>query len=81
MYEAGALTDGRRTDYGFGWRLLRDEHNRRWVAHSGGAVGGATCLSHHPEHGVAVALLTNAEDVKGLEALAMRLGAMLLPPD
>lgn len=81
MYQAGILANGRRTDYGLGWKLRRDPHRRWWVAHSGGATGGTTYLLHHPKRQVTVALLTNAQDVKGLDTLAMRLGEMLLPAD
>lgn len=81
MYQAGTLNDGSRTEYGLGWRLLKDSNGRRWVGHSGGATGGTTYFLHQPEAKIAVALLTNAEDVKGLDKLSLRLGEILLPAD
>jgi len=80
MYQPGVLADGRRTDYGLGWRVRKDKPGRLWVGHSGGATGGTTYLLHNPQGGVAVALLSNAQEVKGLDELAQRLGEMLLEP-
>lgn len=77
MYEPGVLADGTRTDYGLGWRLRKDQAERLWVGHSGGATGGTTYFLHQPEERLAVALLANAQGVKGLEALAMRVGEIL----
>jgi serine beta-lactamase-like protein LACTB len=78
MYRAGVLNDGSHTEYGLGWRLKKDSAGRRWVGHSGGATGGTTHFLHNPENKVAVAVLTNADDVKGLDKLALQLGEMLL---
>jgi CubicO group peptidase (beta-lactamase class C family) len=80
MYESATLTDGSRTGYGLGWRIVRDKQRHTWTAHSGGATGGTTYLLHNPSGQIAVALLSNAQGVKGLDALALRLGQMLLPP-
>jgi CubicO group peptidase (beta-lactamase class C family) len=80
MYQPGVLSDGSRTDYGLGWKSHKDKHGRVWVGHSGGATGGTTYFVHDPQGQVAVALLTNAQDVKGLEELATRLGEMLSVP-
>ena len=79
MYESATLADGSRTGYGLGWRLVRDKQRRTWTTHSGGATGGSTYLLHNSPNRIAVALLANAQDVKGLDALALRLGEMLLP--
>jgi len=80
MYEPGVLMDGKRTDYGLGWRLRKDKAERLWVGHSGGATGGTTYFLHNPQVKVAVALLANAQAVKGLDALAMQLGEILSAP-
>ncbi len=79
MYESAVLPDGSRTEYGLGWRTQTDQQKRLWVGHSGGATGGTTYFLHHPEHNVAVALLANAQQVKGLGELALRLGQIMLP--
>jgi CubicO group peptidase (beta-lactamase class C family) len=81
MYEPGVLADGARTEYGLGWRLRKDQKQRLWVGHSGGATGGTTYFLHQPDEKVAVALLANAQGVKGLDALAMRLGEILAATD
>jgi CubicO group peptidase (beta-lactamase class C family) len=78
MYQPGKLNDGSHTEYGLGWRLRKDNAGRRWVGHSGGATGGTTHFLHNPEGKVAVAVLTNADDVKGLDKLALTLGEILL---
>jgi len=80
MFEAAALADGSRTEYGLGWRLRKDKQQRVWVGHSGGATGGTTYFLHNPQAKVALALLANAQEVKGLDNLAMRLGEILSPP-
>lgn len=79
MYESAVLPDGSRTEYGLGWRTQMDSHKRLWVGHSGGATGGTTHFLHNPENNVAVALLANAQAVKGLGDLALRLGQIVLP--
>jgi len=79
MYQAGVLADGSRLEYGLGWRLTKDKQQRVWVGHSGGATGGTTYFLHQPEGKVAVALLANAQGVKGLDELALRLGETLSP--
>jgi len=81
MYEAGVLADGSRLEYGLGWRLSKDKRQRVWVGHSGGATGGTTFFLHNPQERVAVALLTNAQGVKGLDELAMRLAELIAPAD
>jgi CubicO group peptidase (beta-lactamase class C family) len=78
MYQPGVLNDGSKTEYGLGWRLRKDAQGRRWVGHSGGATGGTTYFIHNPQSRVAVALLTNCQDVKGLDKLALQLGEMAL---
>jgi CubicO group peptidase (beta-lactamase class C family) len=80
MYQPGTLNDGSKTVYGLGWGLRKDGQGRRWVGHSGGATGGTTFFIHNPENRVAVALLTNCQDVKGLDKLALQLGEMALRP-
>ena len=78
MYESATLADGSRTGYGLGWRLVRDKQRRTWTTHSGGATGGTTYLLHNSSNQIAVALLANAQGVKGLDALALRLGQILV---
>lgn len=80
MYQPAVLSDGKRTEYGLGWRIRKDKQGRVWVGHSGGATGGTTHFLHNREGRVAVALLANAQGVKGLEDLALRLGDLLLTP-
>lgn len=79
MRQPMLLDDGSVTKYGLGWQLLKDSQGRLWAAHSGGATGGTTYLIHNPQHGISVAILCNAQNVKGLSGLALKLGEALLP--
>ncbi|MBD3180942.1 serine hydrolase [Candidatus Poribacteria bacterium] len=46
--------------YGIGWRIGRNSEGLMTVAHTGGMGGVRTILSLQPEHGTAIAVLTNA---------------------
>lgn len=52
-------SDGKDTNYGFGWRSGTDDSGRRWVGHSGGSVGGTAFMIVYPESGVVVGILSN----------------------
>jgi CubicO group peptidase (beta-lactamase class C family) len=57
------------TGYALGW-FISQYRNRRLIAHSGGLSGQVTHTAFFPEHGIAVAAFTNAED--GAAAAALR---------
>lgn len=57
------LTNGEKTDYGFGWRSGVDEKGRRYYGHSGGSVGGTTQFVVFPDQEVIVAVVANMGDV------------------
>lgn len=78
MYQPMKLSDGTLGKYGLGWMLLMDTSHRKWTAHSGGATGGTTYLLHNSGHKVSIAILCNAQSVKGLGELAMIAGEALL---
>ncbi len=59
LFTSQRTTDGEETGYGLGWRAGKDERGRRVVGHGGGSVGGTTCLSLYPEHGLVIAMITN----------------------
>lgn len=74
------LNDGTLSDYGLGWRIDPPKDGRRWVHHSGGAVGGAAFLLRCPEERFAVAILCNLESPGALKQFALDLAATILPP-
>ncbi|MEV1001513.1 serine hydrolase domain-containing protein [Nonomuraea sp. NPDC050202] len=56
---------GMGTAWGLGWEI--EEHDGHTViGHDGGTIGQAAFLRVAPEHGVAIALLTNGGDVFGI---------------
>ena len=52
--------DGKETEYGIGWFVVKDSTGRRMVFHSGGSAGGTTHLVTYPDQGIAVAMAVNA---------------------
>lgn len=64
MTTPGVLSDGKPTGYGFG--LVMDElDGRRRIQHGGGINGFASTLSHFPDDGVTIAIISNSEDLRG----------------
>jgi CubicO group peptidase (beta-lactamase class C family) len=55
-----ALADGRVLDVGIGWRLSSDRDGRRVLEHAGSMEGARSVLCVYPEHGLVIALMTNA---------------------
>ncbi|MGH7490880.1 MAG: serine hydrolase domain-containing protein [bacterium] len=51
--------DGKRTEYGLGWILGKDDSGRAWFGHGGGSVGGTAYLIIYPEQKIVLAVLTN----------------------
>jgi hypothetical protein len=51
--------DGRQV--GLSW-MIRDVEGTRQLGHGGGTVGQVSLLAMYPEHGLAVAVLTNADE-------------------
>ena len=59
LHTSQETRDGEETGYGIGWRVGKDEQGRRTIGHGGGSVGGTTTLVVYPEHGLAIAMITN----------------------
>ncbi len=53
--------DGKATDYGIGWGVQKDAHDRRRVSHSGGSVGGTANLLIYPAEHLVVVVLVNSD--------------------
>ncbi|MFJ9390621.1 serine hydrolase domain-containing protein [Nocardioides sp. NPDC101246] len=77
------LLSGMGSAWGLGWELI-DTPQGTVIAHDGGTIGQAAFLRVVPEHGLAVALLTNGGEVFGLFNAAVarlleELGGVRLP--
>ena len=59
LFTEQKTTAGEGVGYGFGWRIFTDEQGRRYLAHSGGSVGGTTWLAMQPDSRVVVAGMVN----------------------
>jgi CubicO group peptidase (beta-lactamase class C family) len=71
MITEQATTDGKKTGYGLGCRLLAQEP-KPVVGHSGGQAGVSTYLVLDPNTGDAAAIMCNLEDAE-LHGVAMKL--------
>lgn len=60
MYTSFVLPDGRKTNYGLGWRLWDNELGH-WIGHTGGATGGTTIFIRQPQRGFAVVIFANVQ--------------------
>lgn len=75
MYTSARLNSGAITGYGLGWMVSQDG-GRLTVAHSGGAMGGATYLLRDPKAHQASVVLANLDNVPRLRELADQLIAL-----
>lgn len=69
---------GAATRVGIGWRIATDSLGRRYAHHGGASTGGRAFVLVYPDHGVAVAILSNTEASFG-EAEAMEFARLALP--
>ena len=67
------------TRVGLGWRIATDSLGRRYAHHGGASTGGRAFLLVYPDHGVAVAILSNTEANFG-EADALAFAHLALAP-
>jgi serine beta-lactamase-like protein LACTB, mitochondrial len=79
MFRMQRTRDGKLTGYGLGW-LLRTTNNRREVYHHGGQPRVSTILMLLPDHGVAIVLLCNLENVSEPLTVAAREIAAIAAP-
>ncbi|MBL9188939.1 MAG: beta-lactamase family protein [Opitutaceae bacterium] len=59
MFTPQKTTAGKATDYGIGWRIVRDAAGHRVMLHTGGSIGGTSVLLLHPETNTVVAMVCN----------------------
>lgn len=59
LFTPQRTSDGKPTDYGIGWRIVRDAQGHRVMLHTGGSVGGTSVLLLHPDTRTVVAMVCN----------------------
>ncbi len=57
-------TDGKETNYGIGWRTLKQPSGNTFYGHSGGSVGGVTFFMIHPETETVLAIVGNMDPLR-----------------
>jgi serine beta-lactamase-like protein LACTB len=62
LWTPAILKNGKKTNYGIGWRIDKDKQNRTFVHHGGSAVGGRSFLLVYPDKGVIIAITSNLSD-------------------
>jgi hypothetical protein len=61
MWTAGKLNNGSHHKYGFGWFIENFEGHKN-IRHSGSTSGFSSDLERFPDDGLAVIVLTNADE-------------------
>lgn len=69
--------NGKKTNYGIGWRSGEDKKGRKWHGHSGGSVGGTSYLIIYPEEEIVVVTLVNLSSAR-LNNLPFRIAEQFL---
>ncbi|MEZ5040875.1 MAG: serine hydrolase domain-containing protein [Saprospiraceae bacterium] len=69
--------DGKKTNYGIGWRSGEDKKGRQWFGHSGGSVGGTSYLIIYPKEEMVVVTLVNLSSAR-LNNLPFRIAEQFL---
>jgi serine beta-lactamase-like protein LACTB len=59
MFTPQKTSDGKPTDYGIGWRIMKDKSGHQVMLHTGGSVGGTSVLLLHPETRTVVGMACN----------------------
>ncbi len=75
LFTPQLLSDGKNTNYGFGWRIGTDRKGRRIIHHGGSIDGGRAFLMLYPDHNLVVAVTANMFEgtninIPEMEALA-----------
>jgi CubicO group peptidase (beta-lactamase class C family) len=79
IFTAGALSNGRSIEYGFGWDILKDERfGLDYYGHSGEWMGFTSYYLHYPAVGLSIILLSNSSDTD-VETLAFDVAMLALP--
>jgi CubicO group peptidase (beta-lactamase class C family) len=60
-FTGATLNDGRKIDYGFGWRMDEYRHSLR-IEHGGAWVGFRSHIARHPGIGLTIVILSNRSD-------------------
>jgi CubicO group peptidase (beta-lactamase class C family) len=60
-FTGATLNDGRKIDYGFGWRMDEYRHSLR-IEHGGAWIGFRSHIARHPGIGLTIVILSNRSD-------------------
>jgi CubicO group peptidase (beta-lactamase class C family) len=60
-FTGAVLKNGKKTNYGFAWRMSEYRHSRR-IEHGGAWVGFRSHIARYPAIGLTVVLLSNRSD-------------------
>ncbi len=71
-----SLPNGKKTNYGIGFRIGKDDDGKLWYGHSGGSVGGTSMLLIYPEEDLTIVTLVNLTGAE-MNDLAMRIAAIV----
>lgn len=71
------LSDGKATDYGFGWQI-RKIGDTNLIGHSGGIAGFTSYIARFPDDNLSVVVLVNSM-VRATQPLALDIAALYLP--
>ena len=77
MFTAQKLRDGTVTGYGMGF-FIREANGRLSVSHSGGQSGITTNVELFPAEDVAIAVMTNLQNARGLQPIAQGIARIVL---
>lgn len=77
LFTPQKTADGKETGVGIGWRIGRDAHGRRFLAHGGNQAGARSILVVYPEEGWTIAILTN---LGGVPAAIEEVAAAVMAP-
>jgi serine beta-lactamase-like protein LACTB, mitochondrial len=59
LWGEGTLQDGKKIDYGIGWKLDKDSLQRKYVYHGGSSIGGRSFLLVYPKEQLTIAITCN----------------------
>ena len=70
------LPDGKKTNYGIGFRIGINDVGLTWYGHSGGSIGGTSMLLIFPEIDLVIVTLVNRSEAP-MDNLAMKIGTIV----
>ncbi len=78
VWTPGKFSDGKATDYGFGWQI-RKIGETNYLGHSGGISGFSSYIARFPDDNLSVVVLINTSDGRTTQSLTFDIAALFLP--